>query len=148
MRRRDFFERRFSDRLDGFNHAATITQAFYLDGPERLAWIGYRFDRQDAAHAQGDVFAYDGHQVEAGLGWLFPAVALETTLVYHYRHEGYDSASGDRHDDEHELVFTAEKAFTEHLSARIGYAGTFNDSNQQLFEYTRHIGTVALDVSF
>jgi tetratricopeptide (TPR) repeat protein len=148
MRRRDFFEGRFGDRLDGFNHAAAVTQAFHLGTPERVAWIGYRFDRQDMSHSQGDAFSYDGNQAEGGLTWLFPVPAITTTLTYHYRHEGYDEASGGRRDEEHELVFSGEKRLSEHLAVRVGYDGTFNRSNVQVFEYTRHIGSVALDVSF
>jgi tetratricopeptide (TPR) repeat protein len=148
MRRRDFFEHRFSAPLDGYNHAIAVDQTVFLGAPERFAWIGYRFDQQGSSHSQGDMFAYDGHQAEGGLGWLWPRPEITATLAYHYRHESYDDASNGRRDEEHALTFGVQRAFGEHMDLRLGYAGTFNNSNQTIYEYTRHIGTIAFDVSF
>jgi tetratricopeptide (TPR) repeat protein len=148
MRRRDFLQHRFGERLDGFNHAGAIVQTVLLGSPERWAWVGYRFDRQDSSHAQGNMFAYDGHQAESGMTWVWPDPAVSASLSYHYRYESYDGASGGRRDEEHGLSIATQKTLSEHVAVRVGYAGTFNNSNQSLFEYRRHIGTIALDVSF
>lgn len=78
------------------------------------------------------------------LEWL-PVTA---TLSYAYRHEDYDAASGGRRDEEHHVGTGVEWRLTDNLTARAGYTGRFNQSNETLFEYGRHIGTIALDVSF
>jgi hypothetical protein len=143
------------------NHAPGIRQVIALGGDgDRYAAFGYRYDREDPTHSNdpSQAFAYDGHEVGAEVGWSFPA-AIRTQLSYAFRRELYDSESRTptgagtavaplRQDSEHLLVFLASKALTDQVRVTCAYYGDFNGSTQDLFEYTRHIGSVGLEVRF
>ncbi len=148
MRRRDFLDRDFRTR-DSFNHAPGVRQVFEIRDPQRYVAFGYRFDREEAVRDDevSQSFAYDGNEVSAGIAWVLPAaVAAEGT--YAYREERYDAESGDRVDKEHRLIVVLQRAFAERFRLIGGYFGTLNNSNKDVFEYDRHIGSVALEVRF
>lgn len=148
VRRRDFITQAFRLR-DAFNHAASVHQLLYLDGPDRYLAAGYRFDREDPIRSDPESasFAYDGHEVDTGIGWAFPA-AVSAEIDYAFRYEDYDPASHGRHDEVHEVVVLFRKALTDYLDATAGYFGTINNSNQALFHYDRHIGSLALEARY
>src|SRR5262249_30604461 len=93
-RLRDFLENDFDVR-DATNHSPGIRQLVYLGAPERWVTVGYRFDNEDPNRSLVDdqAFAYDGHEVSVGFGWLWPQV-VDGELFYAYRRELYDDASG------------------------------------------------------
>ena len=160
VRRRDFLNDDFRIR-DGTNHAPGLRQVVELGDPDRYFAFGYRFDRDDPKHSDVDSesFGYDGHEVGAEIGWLFPA-DVRALATYAFRRELYNSQSErpasvvlprlpQRQDSEHLIVVVASKQLTEHVKATCAYYGDINDSNQEvLFQYDRHIGSVGLEVAF
>jgi len=147
LRRRDFLKRPFSGVLDSLNYAPGVRQYIHLGAPERYLFVGYRFDREDPINRVGKLFAYDGHEVSGGVGWALPA-AITAQLEYAFRHEKYARQSAGRRDDEHQLVFAAEKGLSDNLSVTLAYLGTFNDSNQAPYNYDRHIVSLSVGVRF
>jgi len=145
FRWRTFYQQPFETLLDAYNYSPGIRQLFYIDGPQRYAWLGYRFDRQDPINSAGRQFGYDGNETSVGIGWALP-LQVAAQAGYAYRSENYDGSS--RHDDEHRLSAVFERGITDHLGVVVGYYGTFNDSNQKPYEYERHIASVTLRASF
>lgn len=147
MRRRDFLKQPFISVRDAFNHAAGIRQFVYLGAPERYLWAGYEFIREDPINRIGNQFAYDGNQLGGGVGWNLP-YAIRTDLSYSFQHDRYAPPSNGRRDEEHHVLFAAEKSLTEHLVLMFAYFGTFNHSNNPDFAYDRHMVSVSLGVRF
>ena len=143
MRRRDFFDDPFSTLRDSFNHATGIRQVVNLGGAERYGAVGYQFDREDAVNSPGDEFAYDGHEVNAALGWLLP-YAVGSEVAYGYRHESYAPESDGRRDDEHRVSVILEKWLTAYVGLGLGYLGAINDSTDEEFAYERHIVSLSV----
>jgi Flp pilus assembly protein TadD len=147
VRRRDFLERPFSGVLDSFNYAPGMRQYVHLGAPQRYVFAGYRFDREDPINQAGNPFAYDGNEFSAGGGSNLP-LEITAQIEYAFRHERYAQQSNGRRDDEHLLVFAADKQLGDHLSLTLAYLGDFNNSNQQLFNYERSIVSLSLGVRF
>lgn len=146
LRRRDFKKQAYDIR-NAFNHEAGFRQLFSLGAPERYVSIGYRYDHESPIDAAGNVFAYDGNEVDVGGGWSFP-FGINAELMYAYRYEDYAPQSNGRKDNENEVLFDLYKQLTEYLAVTVGYYGDFNDSNQSEFQYTRSVGSIALEVRF
>jgi Tfp pilus assembly protein PilF len=150
MERTDFLKRPYSGLRDAFNHAAGVRQVIPVGGEAGALWGGYRFDHEDPISDDTDAqaYAYDGHQVELGAQWALPAsVGLEAS--YAYRQESYDDrASGNRKDKEHLVIVALRRALSESVEVIAGYLGNVNNSNDENFEYDRHIGSVALGVRY
>jgi Tfp pilus assembly protein PilF len=143
MRWRDFFEQPFVQLFDGFNNSVGVRQVVYAGTPDRYASIGYRFDNEGPNHQAGNVFGYNGNEVSTSVGWLLPA-AVSATAGYVYRHDSYDAASNGRRDNEHLVSVVGERPINEYLSVQLAYYGTFNNSNQRVFEYNRNIVSLSL----
>lgn len=163
MRRRDFKNQAYSVR-DAFNHAVAIRQYFFLGGsPDRYLSLGYQYDREIPISNSLDAesYAYDGNEVNVGVGWTFP-YDIDAEASYAYRYEHYAEQSGQvgtlnpaaggsgshRNDNEHEVITTFTKPLTENVSLTAAYLGDFNNSNDTLFAYTRNIGSLTLEVRF
>jgi tetratricopeptide (TPR) repeat protein len=144
MRWRGFYPDAFETFLDAWNHSAGARQLFYLGNPQRYGFLGYRFDREDPIHSEGNVFAYDGHEIGAGAGWLFP-FDVSAELEFLWRHENYATT---RVDHEYRLAAAVAIPIVDHLSAVLGYFAVFNDSNESLYEYDRHIASVSFRAVF
>ncbi len=152
MRRRDFKDQTYQLR-NAFNHEVGFRQLYSFGAPARYVTVGYRYDHESPINSAGNVFAYNGNQVDVGGGWSFPFGIL-TELGYAYRHEDYDSQSSVfdpptiRKDNENLVYVTLYKQLTEYLALTAGYFGDFNDSNQPQFQYTRNVASVAAEVRF
>lgn len=148
MRRRDFKKQTFFI-LDGLNHAAGARQFFYLDTPNRYVFVSYRFDHEDPIHPGTDSqqFSYDGQEVGGGLGWSFP-FGISAEASYAYRYENYAPDSNRRHDDQHDIIAVLRKELTEHLALVGAYFGNINNSNNNFYDYERHIGSLTLEARF
>ena len=162
LRRRDFFNGHFSGELsnfkpsgvlDSFNYAPGIRQFVYLGAPSNYVYLGYRFTREDPINHQGNQFAYDGQEVDTGAGWALPW-DIKVELDYAYRYEDYANQSrstfapNGRIDNVHQIAFAADRALTDHLDLTLGYLGTINDSNDDLFNYDRNIVSLSLGARF
>jgi tetratricopeptide (TPR) repeat protein len=156
-RRRDFFDHTFnfggslpvdfSGIRDSNNYAPGIQQYVYLGSPDRYVTMRYRFEHEDPVNSAGDQFGFDGNEVGAGVGWALP-MEIGAELGYSYEYQYYGSDSNWRHDNQHQLLFAAQKHLTEHLDVTLAYFGLFNDSNRSLYAYDRNIGSVSLGVRF
>ncbi len=146
-RLRDYLQLPYNGLLDANNYSPGIVQYGYLDGPQRYAWVGYRFDREDPRHAIGDAYGYNGNEATAGLSLeIVPGFGIETS--YAFRNENYFSASDGRTDREHLTTFVARKQLIEHLWLVAAYIGDINNSNQDTFRYRRHIGSLGVEARF
>jgi tetratricopeptide (TPR) repeat protein len=164
VRFRSFEDDAFRDR-DVVNQAPGIRQFIYLGSPDRFLSAGYQFDREDPNRSNNNAerFAYDGHEFNASFGWLLPA-NVSAELGYAYRHEIYPSNSlsensfqagfgqlattQGRLDKIHEIAVVLQWPFLEYFELLAGYYGTFNGSNDQIFDYDRHIASLAVQASF
>ncbi len=146
VRRRDFLDNPYNGVLDSWNYGPGVRHVFNLGTPQRIGWIGYRFDREDTLFHAGDAFGYDGHEVGTGVTWLLWD-GLRTDIAYAFRHEDYDAASGGRTDKVHLPVAAFWYALNEHWSITLAYLGTFNESNKEDFDYQRHIGSLTIAVT-
>jgi hypothetical protein len=167
FRYRDFRDADFQIR-DAYNFSPGIRQVIEVVDPERYVYFGYRYDREDPTRSgleltpdgqlvRPDAFAYDGHEADVGVSWLLPW-DVTGEAAYAYRHERYDDDSEQpstaiifrerRLDDEHHFTVVASREFLEFLRLRLAYFGTINDSNQNEFQYDRHIGSIALEVRY
>lgn len=156
VRLRDFLESDFDVR-DAVNQAPGIRQVFYLGEAARYLSVGYQFDREDPNRNTDDAnsFAYDGHEVNFGMGWTFP-FGLAAQLDYAYRREQYPEDSlftaanptrQGRLDKVHQLAFLARQPIGDHVRLVAGYFGTFNGSNSPTFDYDRHIVSLGVEVA-
>lgn len=147
MRARDFTLSPYSPRRDSINHAIGARQFFALGSLDRYFILGYRYDNDVADWSVGNEFDYNGHQVEAGFDWQLME-GLNAGLLYAYRHEDYCPASDNRDDDEHTLVTRVEKRLHDYVWLVGSYIFRSNDSDQEFFEYTRHITSLGVEVRY
>lgn len=144
---RDLLEQPLSDLTDSLNNAVGVRQFVYLGRTDRYLLAGYRYDHEDTRHSVGKPFGYDGHQVEAGLGWAVDP-SLRGEAVYAYKNEDYPDAASGREDDQHSLWLRAEKDLTDWASLVGGYALRINDSTNPFFEYDRQIVSLTIELSY
>lgn len=148
FRWRDYQDDAFSDELDAIRHSVGVRQYIYLDTAQQKAWLGYRFDRNGAVHAEGRKFAFDRHQIGVGIDWLVRSWGVALELAYWFHHDDFDSPSAGRNDDRHTLALNARKKLGKNVAIKGGYTGIFNESNQTLFEYERNIGSISVELGF
>jgi len=146
FRDRDFKDRDF-DAITGQNHSGGLRQYVFLGAPQRFLSFGYRYDNEDA---RVESFSYDGQEVSAGVQSPLPALIL-AQLGYTYRHERYAGASatttqGRRRDNEHLVGVTLSRGFLDYFAVDLGYFYEFNGSNQNQFQYDRHIVSLTVRV--
>lgn len=164
-RLRDFKGSEFEVR-DSFNQAPGIRQYLYLGSPDRYLAAGYQFDREDPNHNTNDAnrFAYDGQELNLGLGWDLPG-EISSRLFYAYRREQYpenslygnslyDGTPGivttheGRRDKVHQVMVVLRRPLGSYLQLVAAYLGTFNGSNDGEFDYDRHIASLFLEARY
>ncbi len=143
----DFYLSPFRGVRDSVNNAVGVRQFFYLPRADRYLVLGYRFENQDATEAEGDAFAFNGNQVEVGLGWdLTPD--LDGTVSYFFRNEDYAAASDGRVDNTNHLAVALRHELGDSFAVSLVYLGTFNQSNQAVFTYDRNIISAAFEARY
>jgi Tfp pilus assembly protein PilF len=148
FRYRDFKDEPFDSLRDAANHAVGLRWAHYFGARERYVALGYRFDHEEPAQDEGELFAYDGHEADAELGWMLPG-AIASELSYAYRRENYEpSASNGRDDNEHLIGVELSRKLVEYFWLVAAYGGTINDSNREFFEHDRHVVSLALEMRY
>jgi len=156
-RGRDFIETQFNTlHLDGAAHAAGLRHTLQPFAHGRFA-VGYQFESDDLANIgdQGmsveNQFTNEAHAAIADVAWDLPW-EIETTLAYTYTQRDYADTSRRedevRSDTNHMVTFALRRPLTANIEAVTGYLGVFNDSNQALYEYRRHVAIVALSLSY
>lgn len=151
MRRRDFLDPTYEVR-DGFNYATGARQFLYVNTPEDYVSVGYQFDSEQplAARTQENAnqFAYNGHEISTGFGWLLPAnISTYTGFLYHRERYAKRPSDG-RRDEDYQLNFLVSRPINEYLTVTGAFYGDFNSSINPLYNYTRQIGAIALEVRF
>jgi len=144
---RDVLDDTLSPLSDAINNSVGVRQFVYLGRTDRYLLAGYRYDHDDPQHSAGSAFQYDGHQLEAGLGWAL-APDLRGEAIYAFKAENYPDSSAGREDHEHTLWLRAEKGITDWAVLVAQYALRINDSNEKAFEYDRHIVSLAIELSY
>lgn len=156
-RGRDFVESQFNSLgLDGAAHAAGLRHILDITSSGRLV-LGYQFERDDLRNMeepQGsseNPFTNDAHAVISELAWTLPW-SLESSLAYTFAYRVYSPASREsgarRHDTNHSVSATVRYPVTQRIEILCGYLGMFNDSNQALYEYRRHVAIAAASFSY
>jgi Tfp pilus assembly protein PilF len=160
LRHRNFVEQPYSPVRDSLNNATGIRQYFSLGMPTRNIVIGYRFDSDEADHGSataalnGHQYDYHGDQFEGGVQWDFGHDWF-ADAVYAYKLENYAHASGfvsltgdSRDDDRHTVIARVEKRLNEYLWLNASYIFRFNSSDENSFQYTRHITSLGLEARY
>ena len=147
MQRRDFKVASLRTLLDSFTYLTGFDQFVNLWSPERYVVAGYRFDSVVPTDGAVSVFAYNGNQVRVGLGGTLP-FEIAAELDFAYRNKDYARASDGRVDNEYRIIFAADRQVFTYTFLTLAYLGTFNESNQSVFEYNRHIVSLSAQVRF
>lgn len=147
MRRRNFLPAPFDPVRDSYNHAAGIRQFFSLGARNRNVFVGYRFDTVIADEEAGFPYDYDGNQVELGVDWAFTD-GLAALAIYTYKHEDYAAESKNRDDDEHQIITRVEKRLVDYVWLVGSYIYRRNLSDQNFFDYSRHITSLGVEVRY
>jgi hypothetical protein len=143
----------FEDVRDGPTDTVSLSQTVYWG--EQTATIGYEFGREHptADSALAADYRYRYNEVYAGVG-LAPGWRTSVELVYLFRYENYtepNTFSPDRkrrQDHISQLSATVQRPLLPHLAIALTYYGTFDLSNIDVFQYTRHIVQAELRVSY
>lgn len=144
---RDVLDDTLSPLSDALNNAVGVRQFVYLGRTDRYLLAGYRYDHDEPQHSAGSPFEYDGHQFEAGLGWTV-MTGLRGEAIYAYKAEDYPDSSTGREDDEHTFWIRAEKDLADWAMLVAAYTLRVNDSNDEAFDYDRHIASLAIELSY
>lgn len=144
---------------DALIHTVGLRQYWNLDGPQNRVYAGYAWESHDADEndPQAQAFAYQGNHGQVGLEWDLPA-GIEAAIEIEYRQDRYDADSAEfsldsqgngnnkrREDDELRGIVALRKRLNDRFSATISYIGSDNDSKDERFDYTRHIGSVSVE---
>jgi hypothetical protein len=144
--------------LNGFYNFVGIRQIVELGAPDRELWLGYQLGFTTPEGQGSDQFQYGSNQFEVALRWPLPYSIL-SEAGYRYEHQDYNRASrvfspqgnNPRRDNDHRVVVAFERPLPElydHLFLNAAWFGTFNKSNQSVFEYDRQIGSIGAEVRF
>jgi hypothetical protein len=116
--------------------------------------VGYRFDSEQPLNARpepgnsANQFAYNGHEISVGFGWLFP-YQITTYAGFLYHRERYSKIASDgRRDEDYQPTFLVSRPLNEYLTLTGAFFGDFNHSNSPPYDYTREVGSIALEVRF
>ena len=117
-------------------------------------------------NAPTECYQYGAQQIETGLRWPLP-YSITSEVVFRYEHQSYDAASavfappttdmpvpprgGPRRDNDYRAIISFNRPLPEvydHLYVNATWFGTFNNSNKQVFQYDRQIGSLGMEVRF
>lgn len=144
--------------LNGFYNFVGVRQIVELGAPGRQIWAGYQLGFTTPEGQGSDEFQYGSNQFEVALRWPLPYSIL-SEAGYRYEHQDYAGASEvfspnqntPRRDNDSRVVVSFERPLSElyeHLFINAAWFGTFNNSNQSVFEYDRQIGSIGAEVRF
>lgn len=144
-------------QLDGFYNYGGVRQVIDLGVPNRQVWFGYQLGFTTPDNLGSDQYEYGSNQLEIALRWPLPFQVLGET-GFRWEHQGYSPASAAlsptgevRRDNDYRAVVSFQRPLTEisdHLFVNAAWYGTFNDSNNPLFQYNRQIGSIGTEVRF
>jgi tetratricopeptide (TPR) repeat protein len=144
-------------QLDGFYNFAGVRQYIDLGAPDRQLWFGYQLGFENPDNQGSAAYQYGSHALDIALRWPLPyAIVGEAGFRWENQNYAPQSASlsrtgSPRRDNDYRAVTSFERHMTEiddHLFLNAAWYGTFNDSNNVLFQYDRQIGSIAAEVRF
>jgi hypothetical protein len=170
-----YYSTPFEDVRDGDTHEVGASYTYYW-GEAQFATLAYTYGLEDpsdrftrgAAESQGQSVCFQGgvsffpcpqdfehHSNEVRVSTGFPAWwKTFIDLMYLYRYDEYterNSAAGfrkQRYDNQHRFLVQVVRPINEHLRASLGYLGTINPSNIDLYDYDRHVVSGTLEVVY
>jgi tetratricopeptide (TPR) repeat protein len=150
---------------NGKNWLVGLTQyAGFADNKGRV-WLGYIFDTDVTGGGSPTVaappntpdnadWAYQGHHVTTGIEFP-PLWTLEPSLAFDWIHQQYlnpNSYSVDgttrRRDNIYSFTGAVSRDFGDHFSLTFQYAYNRDDTNVDVFTYTRNVFSLMLSASF
>jgi hypothetical protein len=160
-----YFSGSFNDVRDGANDAVNASQTFFF-GEDRYVTVGYQWNAEDPRHSNPKQLAgvnaglsyptdwgFFSNQAYLGLGLPLPWEAYADVL-YLFRYDDYTDRNSfanftkRRKDDGNFVYAGVTRPITEHLAVALTYYGSFNGSNIEDFDYTRHVVGTLLQVTY
>ena len=150
---------------NGKNWLVGVTQYMTFSENKGRVWLGYIFDTDVTGGGSPSVAAapntpdnadwdYQGHHVSTGLE-MPPILTLELSLAFDWIHQQYsnpNSYSVDgltrRRDNVYSFTGALSRDFGENLSLTFQYTYNRDDTNVDVFTYTRSIYSLMLSASF
>ncbi len=145
-RGRHFIEDGFSD-LDGTGLAPGARHTFWLGSHDRSLSLGYQFEEEDV-NSQNDPlpFSNEAHTGLVEFSWALPA-QIQAGALYSYTYRDYPRTDRPhRRDSANSISVVLQRPMLEHVDLVLGYLGVFNESNEAVFQYERHVAAVAISV--
>ncbi len=150
---------------NGKNWLAGLTQYLVFAESKGRLWVGFIYDTDVTGGGSPTVagppntkdnadWDYNGYHITTGLE-LPPVLDWGLSLAFDWIHQQYtnpNSFSADGRTRRRDNIYAATAALsrdlTEHFTLPIQYAYTRDDSNLDVFQYTRSVTTVVLSASF
>jgi tetratricopeptide (TPR) repeat protein len=170
-----YYSTPFEDVRDGNTHEVGASYTYYW-GQAQFATLAYTYGLEDpydrftrgAVEPRGQSVCFSGgtsffpcpqdfdhHSNEVRVSAGFPAWwKTFVDLMYLYRYDEYterNSAAGfrkQRYDNQHRFLIQIMRPINEHLRASLGYMGTVNPSNIDLYDYDRHVVSGIVEVVY
>ena len=144
-------------QLDGFYNYASVRQVLDLGRPNAQLWFGYQLGFMTPDNLGIPQYEYGSNQLEIALRWPLPYQVVGET-GFRWEHQDYAPESATlsptgvaRVDEDYRAVVSFQRPLSEiseHLFVNAAWYGTFNDSNNPLFQYNRQIGSIGTEVRF
>ena len=138
---------------DGMLHSVTARQYFLIDEFRQYIALGYQYYEENPSLTRGNDFQHASHQFEVGgrTPLLFD-ISIEASYLFRMADYSFDNSRSafteERDDDLHGAFVTLRRQLTSFLEVNISYAGYFNNSNIQDFEYDRNIVSLGFQVVY
>jgi TolA-binding protein len=140
-----------SENRSGPNYMAGFVHLFRFAEDKHLLKVGYQFDYEDT---HGSDYQYTGNRFIAGAQYTLPwwTIRLNGDFDVHLRdylhkHQIFpvtNPGTVKRFDTEYNFVFTATLPLPYSLSLSAVYQGDWNNSNIDVYTYTRNVGTLLM----
>jgi Flp pilus assembly protein TadD len=154
-----------NEARNGKNWLAGITQYLGFADNKGRVWLGYIFDMDVTGGGSPSVagppntpdnadWDYQGHHVTTGID-LPPVHTLELSLAFDWIHQQYENPNSysvdgrtRRRDNIYSFTGAVSRDFWENYSLTFQYTYSRDDTNVDVFTYTREIFSLMLSASF
>ena len=133
----------------GFMHTVGANHYLYFDDPFTYGRMGIAFEVTDP---DGTEFEYDAFEINAGFGMLLP---LQTTFdaLYRYIYRDFKNPSyylphPERTVNIHRLSLDLSIPFLTYWEASLRGSFNFHDSNDPVYDFTRHVGGLYIKYTY
>ncbi len=133
----------------GYMHTVGANHYLYFDQPFTYGRMGIAFETTDP---DGTEFEYNGFEINAGFGMLLP---LRTTFdaLYRYIYRDFKNPSyypphPERTVNVHRLSLDLAVPFLTYWEASLRGSFNFHDSNDPVYDFTRHVGGLYIKYTY